>query len=95
MSKSDERETQTDLSEFQTAAEIDESGYEKPNWQPMAHDETDTGSRTRCGNCGETVSQDFARVFGNNDDEIGGCPNCKSFRDMKDGALPGDIDADD
>ena len=85
--------TQTDLNDFEQP-ESDESEREdekrqtRPNWTPMANDETDTGSRTRCGNCGETVSQQFARVFGNNDDEIWGCPDCKSYRELKDGALP-------
>lgn len=89
MSKPEEQsEIQTDLSEFQTAAEIDEGGYEKPNWTPMGHDETDTGSRIRCGNCGNTVSQQFGRVFGNNEDEIGSCPDCATYREMQDGALP-------
>ncbi len=88
MSKSEDSETQTNLSEFQTAAEIADEGYDKPNWTPMANEETDTGTRTRCGNCGKTVTQQFARVFGNNDDEIWGCPECKSYRELKDGALP-------
>lgn len=87
MSKSEDQPDQANLSEFQTAADIVDDGYERPNWNPMADDETDTGTRTRCGNCDKTVSQQFARVFGDNENTIFGCPSCRSYRELKDGAV--------
>jgi Zn finger protein HypA/HybF involved in hydrogenase expression len=33
-----------------------------------------------CRNCGAFVTPDFARVFGSNDGEVFGCPECTSFR---------------
>ena len=38
-----------------------------------------------CGNCGEAVSEAFARVFGDNADELDGCPECTVFREYSDG----------
>lgn len=35
---------------------------------------------SNCRNCGAFVTTDFARVFGNNDGEVFGCPECTSFR---------------
>lgn len=35
-----------------------------------------------CQNCGSFVTVDFARVFGNNDDEVNGCPECTSFNQL-------------
>lgn len=47
-----------------------------------------------CANCGETVSDDFARVFGDNSNELANCPHCPdiAFRDLGDGA-GADLDA--
>lgn len=86
MSQSDNRpESETDLSEFQTAAKIVDDGYTVPSWEPMADNETDIGSTTKCRNCGNTVTDQFARVFGNNQDIVHGCPDCMTYRDLKTG----------
>lgn len=78
---------QSDLTEFYTGREVRD---EKPNWTPIenAEEQLDTNNRVRCGNCNETVSKQFARVFGNNDDEIDRCPDCATYREIKDGAVP-------
>jgi predicted nucleic acid-binding Zn-ribbon protein len=33
----------------------------------------------KCKNCGASVSSKFARVFGNDEDEVFECPTCASF----------------
>ncbi|WP_449271773.1 DUF7563 family protein [Haloferax litoreum] len=38
-----------------------------------------------CGNCGEFVSRDFVRVFGNDMDEVVGCPACMNMREVMQG----------
>jgi len=43
-----------------------------------------TPQRT-CVNCGAFVTPAFARVFGDNDDRVAGCPESTSFRDLTDG----------
>lgn len=35
-----------------------------------------TKSSVECQNCGAMVSDDFARVFGDNDDQVHRCPEC-------------------
>ncbi len=35
-----------------------------------------------CRNCGEHVSPQFARVFGDNDDAVYACTNCSTFREL-------------
>lgn len=42
--------------------------------------------RTTCRNCGAFVTQAFARVFGDNDDRVTGCPECTSFTALTEGA---------
>lgn len=74
--------TQTDLSEFEIDTEEDES--DAPSWSPMADEETDTGARASCLNCGLTVTSQFARVFGDNNDDVHGCPSCTIYREMDD-----------
>lgn len=32
-----------------------------------------------CHNCGSFVTSEFARVFGNNDGDVFGCPECMSL----------------
>jgi len=39
----------------------------------------------QCNNCGEHVSEQFARVFGDNDDEVFACNNCTVLRELFDG----------
>lgn len=82
MSTSDN--TQTDLTDFQTAAEIsEETSDERPNWEPRDESETDTGTSVRCQGCGKVVTKKFAQVFGDNNDEITRCPHCSTYREMK------------
>lgn len=39
-----------------------------------------------CQRCGSHVSEDFERVFGDNNDEVHGCPDCRRQIDMFEGA---------
>ncbi|WP_458205662.1 DUF7563 family protein [Haladaptatus sp. NG-SE-30] len=48
----------------------------------------------RCQNCESFVTQEFARVFGNNDDEVVDCLDCMSATKVKNGrACAEDADA--
>lgn len=38
-----------------------------------------------CQNCGAFVTADFARVFGDNNDEVHGCFDCLNQTAMKNG----------
>ena len=42
-----------------------------------------------CENCGSPVTDDFARVFGTNSNEVFACPHCASMRDIMDGGAAG------
>jgi hypothetical protein len=44
-----------------------------------------------CQTCGEQVMAEYARVFGNDDDELHACPNCSTQRALARGA---GVDAD-
>ena len=46
-----------------------------------------------CQSCGGFVTERFARVFGNNQDEVHGCLDCMSNTDVKNGGAH-DVDAD-
>ncbi len=86
MSKS-ETDEQAELDQFKTALDLrEESSVEKktkPNWQPLDDNETETGTHVKCPRCGNEVLADFARVFGNNDDELeNGCPDCATYREI-------------
>ncbi|WP_449271807.1 DUF7563 family protein [Halovivax asiaticus] len=49
-----------------------------------------SGTGTRCRKCGTHVTQQFARVFGDNGDVVHGCPDCTTYREMQSGHhLPG------
>jgi hypothetical protein len=39
-----------------------------------------------CENCGAFVTRDFARVFGDNHENVGACVECTTGRDLKSGA---------
>ncbi|MGM0592756.1 MAG: DUF7563 family protein [Halobacteriota archaeon] len=39
----------------------------------------------RCRNCHSYVSQQFARVFGNNDDEVHACIECSTLHTLREG----------
>ena len=57
------------------------------DWKPM---ESSTAG-ARCRNCGTHVTQQFARVFGDNGDIVHGCPSCTTYREMQSGGhLPGE-----
>ncbi|MDZ7729840.1 MAG: hypothetical protein U5K37_00740 [Natrialbaceae archaeon] len=51
------------------------------DWTP---DESSSAG-TRCQNCGTHVTQQFARVFGDNGDIVHGCPACTTYREMQSG----------
>ncbi|WP_227353791.1 DUF7563 family protein [Haladaptatus salinisoli] len=55
--------------------------------------ETTHPNEYRCRNCGAFVTQEFARVFGNNDDEVFGCLDCMSATKVKNGGASAE-DAD-
>lgn len=42
-------------------------------------------SQRRCNNCGEFVTRQFVRVFGDNAGEVYGCLSCGTARDLRDG----------
>lgn len=41
---------------------------------------------TQCQACGASVSAQFVRVFGGNDDAVYACPECSVWEDIKNGA---------
>lgn len=38
-----------------------------------------------CNTCGANVTPSFARVFGNNDNEVFGCMRCRSMAELQQG----------
>jgi hypothetical protein len=42
-------------------------------------------SLRRCRNCGGFVTRRFSRVFGNNANEVYGCLDCRTARDLREG----------
>lgn len=44
-----------------------------------------------CLNCGSMVTGQFARVFGDNENELYACPNCCGVRELYDGAAASDV----
>lgn len=38
-----------------------------------------------CTNCGEFITPDFVRVFGDNENQVQGCPACLTATDICDG----------
>ncbi len=67
--------TESDRSSEQTADT-------RPAWTPT---EDSTSAARECQRCGSRVSERFARVFGDNDDEVHGCLECMSAADVKRG----------
>jgi len=45
-----------------------------------------TDERTACQNCGHYVTDTFRRVFGDNEDDLYGCLNCSTMRELRSGA---------
>ena len=74
------------LSDFVTQPEEDtppeEDSSVRPNWTPHASSEDTNRS---CQNCGSHVTEQFARVFGTNDDAVHGCPDCSTGRELYEG----------
>lgn len=48
-----------------------------------------------CLNCGSMVTGQFARVFGDNDDDVYGCPNCCGIKELYNGAGAMDVPSAD
>jgi len=42
-----------------------------------------------CLDCGGHVTEQFARVFGDRDDVIHGCPECSTFAELQRGGAAG------
>ncbi len=57
----------------------------------MASHDTNASARSepvqtnRCRNCHSYVSQQFARVFGNNEDEVHACIECSTLHALREG----------
>ncbi|WP_290819088.1 hypothetical protein [Halovivax sp.] len=50
-------------------------------WTPLAQERQT--SAPRCITCGNQVTRQFARVFGDNHDVVHACPECSTYREMK------------
>lgn len=44
-----------------------------------------THAENRCRNCGSFVTRDFARVFGDNENQVFGCLDCMTATEVKKG----------
>jgi len=53
---------------------------------PEATSHETTPGSTQCRNCGTYVSSRFARVFGDNDDQVYRCIECSTLRALQQGA---------
>lgn len=50
----------------------------------------DVDDQRRCQRCGSHVSANFRRTFGDESGAVHGCPDCMTYREMKnDGAATG------
>ena len=74
MSKSED--TQSALPDF------DDTTEEFSSWTPVEEDEP---AETDCQGCGSSPTEQFRRVFGDNDDVVHGCPECSTYRELHDG----------
>ncbi|PCR88666.1 DUF7563 family protein [Natrinema ejinorense] len=52
---------------------------DRPRWTPTTESTT---TAPRCQNCGAQVTQQFARVFGDNSDTANACPDCTDNRHL-------------
>lgn len=50
----------------------------------MSHEANKT-RQNRCKRCNAYISHRFARVFGNNADEVHGCIDCSTLHALRDG----------
>lgn len=48
-----------------------------------------SGTSSECLGCGAFVTDRFARVFGDNDNRVYGCPECSTERELYGGATGG------
>lgn len=55
-------------------------------FSPSDDDGRVPGPENRCWNCGGHVTARFARVMGDNDNEVYVCPKCCGFRELSNGA---------
>lgn len=55
----------------------------------MVDESVTVATRGTCTNCGAFVTTAFARVFGDNDDRVAGCPECMSFKRITMGEAAG------
>jgi DNA-directed RNA polymerase subunit RPC12/RpoP len=53
--------------------------------QPVAETRSDDAT-TRCRNCGSYVTSAFARVFGDNDNQVYACLECSTMRALRTGS---------
>lgn len=56
--------------------------FDEPEHEP----EPETEPPGRCQECGSHVSEQFRRVFGDNDDTVYSCLECSTRREIHDGA---------
>lgn len=52
---------------------------------PTNSDRPGTVAPRQCRNCGNHVSVNFSRVFGDNQDRVDRCPSCTNVTDLLDG----------
>jgi len=55
-----------------------------PRYTQRTTERAATG-QNRCQNCNSFISFRFARVFGNNDDQVDGCLHCANLRVLRNG----------
>lgn len=61
----------------------------KNTWNPSERAESvsnASGTTVTCMTCGEVVTRRFARVFGDNGDDVHACVNCTTTRELRQGA---------
>ena len=51
----------------------------------QADKSTARNQTNRCQNCNSFISSRFARVFGNNNDQVSACLNCANLHVLRDG----------
>jgi len=86
-----EREPQSDAEPSVDGELSGDTPAEKPAWSPQP--DSDDPEDNRCKGCGSFVTTEFARVFGNNHDEVFGCLECMTGTEVKQGgARARDVD---
>lgn len=56
-----------------------------PRYSEQTNRSTGMKQTNRCQNCNSFISSRFARVFGNNDDQVTACLNCANLHVLRDG----------